>query len=299
MLLRHETLSPESRRAFGLERNPFTDEIQCRDDVWASPTIRYVRAALLDAALNNGFLAIVGESGSGKSTLAEELEQRILDEGRPVRLIRPYVLGMDDSEAKGRPMKSGQIGDAIMRALAPGTKVESRPNDRLAQIHDTLKASRKAGYNHLVVIEEAHRLTKATLRHLKGFVELKLGLARLLGVALIGQPELTIKLSDQSPDVREVMQRCEMLELPPLDAELEAYIAHKLQRAGKAADEVLAADAYDAIRARLIRIPRGGKPKDALSMCYPLVVNNLVCRAMNAAARVGMARVDASVVAAC
>lgn len=299
MLLRNETLSTEAKRHFALERNPFVDEIQTRADVFASKSIRYVRAALLDAALNNGFLAIIGESGSGKSTLAEELEQRIADEGRPVRMIRPYVLGMEDSEARGKPMKAGQISEAIMRTLAPTTSLKSSPDARFAQLHDTLKASRKAGYSHLLVIEEAHRLPKSTIKQLKGFTELKSGLARLMGVALIGQPELTIKLSDQSPEVREVVQRCEVLELPPLDAELEPYLDHKFSRAGKPVDQVLAADAYEAIRGRLIRTPRGGKAADAVSVCYPLVVNNLVVRAMNAAARVGMAQVDASVIEGC
>jgi len=62
---------------------------------------------------------------------------------------------------------------------------------------------------------------------------------------------------------------------------------------------VFAADAADAIRARLIHMPRGGRPQDARSICHPLVVNNLVCRAMNAAARAGWAQVDAQVIAGC
>ena len=192
-----------------------------------------------------------------------------------------------------------QIGEAIMRTLAPTTQIKSSPEARFEQIHNTLKASRQAGYSHLLVIEEAHCLPKATLKHLKRFTELKQGLSRLLGVALIGQPELRVKLSDQNPDVREVVQRCELVELPPLDNELEAYIQHKLSRAGAEASAIFEPDSYDAIRARLIRMPRGGRPSDAVSVCYPLVVNNLVTRAMNAAASVGMAKVDASVIAGC
>ena len=57
--------------------------------------------------------------------------------------------------------------------------------------------------------------------------------------------------------------------------------------------------AFDAMRARLIYRPRGGKPTDARSLCYPLVVNNLVCRAMNAAASAGWPQVDAQVIAGC
>ena len=58
-------------------------------------------------------------------------------------------------------------------------------------------------------------------------------------------------------------------------------------------------DALDAIRARLISMPRGGRVSDAVSVCYPLVVNNLVCRALNAAAAVGFPKVDAQVIAGC
>ena len=65
MLLRFESLSPLAKKHFGLARSPFVDDVRTRDDVFASPNTRYVRAALLDAALNHGFLALVGESGAG------------------------------------------------------------------------------------------------------------------------------------------------------------------------------------------------------------------------------------------
>lgn len=88
-------------------------------------------------------------------------------------------------------------------------------------------------------------------------------------------------------------------ELAPLDAELEAYLRHKFGRFELAYEDVLAPDAADAIRARLIHVPRGGKAADARSICYPLVVNNLVARAMNAAAAAGWPQVDAQVIAGC
>jgi type II secretory pathway predicted ATPase ExeA len=53
------------------------------------------------------------------------------------------------------------------------------------------------------------------------------------------------------------------------------------------------------MRARLIHLPRGGRPSDARSLCYPLVVNNLVCRSMNAAAAAHWPQVDAQVVKGC
>lgn len=299
MLLQNAPLTPEARTHFGLPCNPFVDDVQSSDDVFQSPGVRYVRAALMDCAQHHGFCAVVGESGAGKSTLAEDLEERIKAEGRDVMVIRPYVLAMEASDTKGKTLKSSHIAEAIAYALDPNLKVKSSPEARFRQVHELLRTSRNAGRRHLLVIEEAHCLPMATLKHLKRFLELKDGMRRLIGAALIGQPELRDRLGSQNADVREVAQRCEVVTLGPLDADLEAYLRHKFARFGLKLDQVLAADAADAIRARLIHMPRGGKPSDARSLCYPLVVNNLMCRAMNAAANAGWPVVDAQVIAGC
>lgn len=299
MLLRNETLTVEARKHFNLPRNPFVDDVQSVDDVFQTPSVRYIRAALLDAAMHHGFIAVVGESGAGKSTLAEDLEERIRAEGKDVVIIRPYVLAMESNDQKGKTLKSSHIAEAIAYALDPNLKVKSSPQARFQQVHDLLKASRRAGRRHLILVEEAHCMPTATLKHLKRFLELKDGMQRLVGVALVAQPELRDRMGSQNAEVREVMQRCEILELLPLDNELEAYLKHKFARFDLKMDDVFAPDAADAIRARLIHIPRGGKPTDARSECYPLVVNNLVARAMNAAARAGWPQVDAQVIASC
>lgn len=203
MLLKNETLTPQARKHFGLARSPFVDDINSRADVFASQHGRYVRAAMLEAATSHGFVAIIGQSGSGKSTLREDLEERIREERRPIVLIKPYVHGMEPSQANGKPLRSGHIAEAIVDALAPGVALKSSPQARYKQVHDLLKASRAAGYTHLLVIEEAHRLPIPTLKHLKNFMELKDGLRRLLGVCLIGQNELFNILSERNPEVRE------------------------------------------------------------------------------------------------
>nr|WP_315206453.1 AAA family ATPase [uncultured Albidiferax sp.] len=299
MLLQNEALTPEARAHFNLPRNPFVDDVQTCDDVFQTPSVRYVRAALLDSANNHGFIAIVGESGAGKSTLAEDLEERLKTDKKDVLVIRPYVLAMEANDQKGKTLKSSHIAEAIAYALDPALKCKSSPQARFQQVHDLLKASRRAGRHHLILVEEAHCMPTATLKHLKRFLELKDGMKRLVGVALIGQPELRDRLGSQNAEVREVMQRCELVELQPLDNELEGYLRHKFARYNLKFEDVFAADAVDAIRARLVHTPRGGKATDTRSECFPLVVNNLVCRAMNAAAVAGWHQVDAQVVAGC
>lgn len=299
MLLRNETLTHEAREHFGLPRSPFVDDIATLADVFSSASTRRARAALMDAALNQGFVALIGESGSGKTTLREELEERIRVENKPVTIIKPHVMEMARSATVGKPMWAGQISEAIIHELAPGVAIRSSTQARNNQVKQLLAASQEAGYSNLLIIEEAHRLPTSTLRALKGFMELKVGLRRLLGVVLVGQPELDATLSEKLADVREIVQRCERREMLPLDDDLPAYITHKLGRVGVKPADIFADDAFDAIRARLVRIPRGGGIKDAYSICYPLVVNNLVTRAMNAAAAVSFPRVTAQVIAGC
>ena len=299
MLLQNEALSLDARQHFALPRNPFLDDVQSPDDVFQTASVRYVRATLNDCAQHHGFVAVVGESGAGKSTLAEDLEERIKAERRDVLIIRPYVLAMEENDSKGKTLKSAAIAEAIARALDPTVALRSSPQGRFNQIHSLLKASRSAGRRHLLLIEEAHCLPTPTLKHLKRFLELKDGMQRLMGIALIGQPELRQRLGSNNAELREVTQRCELVELAPLDAELEGYLRHKFARFELKFEDVFAPDAVDAIRARLVHLPRGGKPQDARSLCYPLVVNNLVCRAMNAAARAAWPQVDAQVIAGC
>ena len=118
-----------------------------------------------------------------------------------------------------------------------------------------------------------------------------------LGVALIAQPELARTLESMNAEIREVAQRCEVVWLEPLDNELEAYLRHKFARFDLKYEDVFEKDAADAIRARLIHRPRGSS--QVVSLCFPLAVHNLVCRAMNVAADVGWPKVDAQAVAGC
>lgn len=299
MLLQHQALSEQAKKHFKLFRSPFANDINTQADVYTSGPMAYVRHALWDCAQNHGFMAVVGESGSGKTTLREEFEERIRESGKSIIVIKPFVVGMEVNDLKGKTMKCGQIADAIARTLSPGLSLKSNPDARFEQVKQLLVSSVASGYSHLILIEEAHRLPQATLRHLKGFMELKEGMRRLLGVCLVGQPELDQLLGANQREIREIVQRCERVTLEPLGDELDAYLAHKFERTGADVKAVLAPDAYAAIKQRLSYIPRGGTQRDLVSICYPLVINNLVCRAMNAAANVTWEKVDAQVIAGC
>ncbi|MFD1245938.1 ExeA family protein [Paralysiella testudinis] len=298
MLLRKATLTQAARQAFGLARDPFNDEIGSAEDVFLTPDIRYVREAMYQAAAHGGFVAAVGESGSGKTTLREDLEERLLRENRPVLLAQPYVLAMEENDIKGKTLKAAHIAEAILEAVSPGSSPKRSPEARFRQIHQALIESHKAGNRHLLIIEEAHCLPWVTLKHLKRFAELKHGFARLLGIVLIGQPELAHKLAENNPQVREVVQRCEIVTLLPLsDGKLKGYLKHKFERAGGDVDKIMDDAAIDQVAARLTIHSRASREMAGQSLLYPLAVNNLVAAAMNQAYMQGDAVVYADAVA--
>jgi type II secretory pathway predicted ATPase ExeA len=293
MLLRRQVLTEAAKQRFGLPTNPFALEVESDEDLFQTPDVRYVREALMHAARNAGFLAVTGESGAGKSTIREDLIERLQRDRKEFVIIQPSTLGMDDSEAKGRPLTAGAIMDVICWALAPSAPAPATMQAKARRVERLLTESASTGNKHLLVIEEAHRLSKHAIRHLKGFHEIKSGRQRLLGIVLIGQPELRDKLSEFDPEVREVTQRCELVTLEPWDRHAKGYIEHRLARAGKRLADVMDDAAFGALMSRLTIGKHGDK--SYRSVCYPLAINNLMTLALNAAASVDLSSINADV----
>lgn len=289
MLLPFQRVSQQACMHFGLPRSPFVNDVREDDDVFESPNTRYVRSALLDTAQNQGFVAVFGESGAGKSVLAEDFMESAAS--RRITVIRPSILAMENNDTKGKALKAMQIAEAIIHTLDPHVPLKRTLEARERQAEELLQAGRTQGEHHVILVEEAHCLPRLTLKHLKRFREMSGARRPIVGIILIGQTELRNLLGKTAPaEVREVMQRCELIELLPLGRDLEAYLRHKFARINIKVSDVLAEDAYDAIRAVLY--------SDGDDMSYPLVVNNLVARCMNEAAATAWAKVDAQVVAA-
>ncbi|MFU2111669.1 ExeA family protein [Glaesserella parasuis] len=293
MLLAKQVLFPATKKHFGLFRDPFAEDIRSAEDVFTSADVRYVREALFQTAKHGGFMAVVGESGAGKSTLRRDLLDRINQENAPIIAIEPYIIAMEDNDVKGKTLKASHIAESIITTLAPLENVKRSPEARFRQLHRVLKESVKSGYSNVLIIEEAHALPIPTLKHLKRFFELEDGFKKLLSIVLVGQPELKLKLSERNTEVREVVQRCEIVELAPLDAELERFVEHKLERVGKQVSDIFEEDAFLAVRQRLVAVNR---QKQSTSLLYPLAVGNLLTAAMNLAESLGIPKVNGQVV---
>lgn len=288
MLLRKQTLTPEAKKHFRLFKNIFDEPIRNAAELFNNSDINYVRESMWQAAKgNSSFIAVVGQSGAGKTTLRRELNDRIERERQPTIVIDPYPQGMEDNDIKGKTLKASHIAEAILAALAPNTNAKRSPEARFRQIHNLLKESSRAGNHHVVIIEEAHSLPIPTLKHLKRFIELENGFTSLLSVILVGQDELKIKLAENNPEVREVVQRCEIVTLEPFtQTTLVDYLQHRCKAADRKLSDFIDESGLDAICTKLTR--NVGRKNQHESLLYPLAVGNLITGAMNVAADLGV-----------
>lgn len=277
-------LAQSTLKHFRLFRNPFLDDVRCVNDVFMSNETRYVLHAMRDCAHGQGIIAIVADSGAGKTTLRRMLIEELRNEGK-VSVIMPSIIDKSRVTAAG-------LCEAIIADISDETPKRSL-EAKARQVERLLRDASRSGHQHVMIIEEAHDLTIPTLRYLKRFWELEDGFSKLLGIILIGQTELGLKLQEhRNSQARELIRRCIKIELGPLTEELEAYLDHKFLRVGADLSKVLEPDGLAAIQQRLRRKENG----NVISDVYPLAVNNFLIQMMNLAADLGDERVSAELI---
>ncbi len=281
-------LSLQARKQFKLSRDPFTDDIAKPEDVYTNERISFAAEYLYQTAKGGGIMALLGESGSGKTTVRRLATDRWVREEQKVRMIVPRCID------KSR-LTTGMICDAIVADCStesPRRTLEGKAR----QVERILTNSSRSGWNHVLVIEEAHDLSIATLKYLKRFWELEDGFKKLLAIVLVGQLEMKAKLDESKNwEAREVIRRIEVVELDPLadKDEIGEYLQLKFDRLGRQLAEVISPSGIEALATRLRRTTREGV---AYSVAFPLLVNNWTRRALNLAADLGADLVDAEVV---
>jgi type II secretory pathway predicted ATPase ExeA len=281
-------LALKTFKKFGITADPFTGDVVKADDVYLTDETRFIADYLLQAAKAGGMVALIGESGSGKTTIRRYAIDRMEREEQKVRIIAPRTID------KTR-LTTSSICDAIIRDCS--TETPKRTLEAKArQIEKILTNSSRAGYSHVLMIEEAHDLGINTLKYLKRFWELEDGYKKLLAIVLIGQIEMKNKLDESKNwEAREVIRRMELLELSPLGngSEIAAYLDIKFGRLGRDRKTIIDDSGCEALAARLRKQTR---TEVVYSVAYPLLINNWTRKAMNLAAELGAELVDAEVV---
>jgi type II secretory pathway predicted ATPase ExeA len=295
MLPLKAVLSPQARRHFALFTDPFGAPVTRDEMFFTGAEVAYVREAAWQCAQTGGFVAVVGESGAGKSTMLDDLQARLEAETRHTVIIKPSVVDMEARDRRTR-IRSADILHGIITRLDEQATVAQTVQARTLQAKRLLQAGVQMGTSHLLVVEEAHSMPDSALTHLKRLHEVRDGRRPLMGILLLGQPELKRRLTDGLRDgtLREVAQRCEVVELLPLDGELKPYLATRAKAAGAELGKLIDDSGMEELRTRLTRKTERG----TVSMCYPLAVGNLITRALNKAAELGVPVVNRDVVRA-
>jgi type II secretory pathway predicted ATPase ExeA len=280
-------LNLNTRKNFGLFKDPFTDDVMVSTDVYLNENSRFAEEYLYITAKIGGMLALLGESGSGKTTIRRLALDRIQNEGLKIRVISPRII---DKER----LTAALICDAIIADCStehPKRTLEAKAR----QVERILTNSSRSGYSHVLMIEEAHDLSIQTLKYLKRFWEMEDGFKKLLAIVLIGQPEMKAKLDESKNwEAREIIRRIEVLELEPLDGkDIAKYLDIKFKRLERDRKEIFTDDACAALGRKLLRQARNDV---VYSVAYPLLINNWARKAMNLAASMKVKLVDADVV---
>jgi type II secretory pathway predicted ATPase ExeA len=282
-----EMLTSEAMRHFKLFRNPFINDIKDVQDIYLSDEHRYIKEVMLDAARNQGFVAVVGEVGSGKSAIRKYVVEE-LSRDESVRIIFPRMID------KTR-VTAASLCDAIIMDLCDETP-KLRLEQKSRQVEKHLISRVKSGGRTCLMIEEAHDLTVRVLKLLKRIYEIEHGYKKAVGILLIGQPELGSLFNEQDHyEMREVIRRCQIAYIRGLNGNIKDYLSLKFKRAGAEISKIIDDKAIDMISKRLTDID---DRKRKISNAYPLTVNNLVIRAMNEAYEMGFDRITTEVMQA-
>ncbi|MEC7308556.1 MULTISPECIES: ExeA family protein [Vibrio] len=281
--LENQMLTQEAMKHFKLFRNPFINDIRAVRDIFMNEDTRYVLAAMKDVSRNQGILAVVGDSGAGKSVLRRLLLDELHNDG-DISVIQPKIIDKTRATAAG-------ICDAIINDISSETPKRSM-EAKARQVERLLMTASKGGQRHVLIIEEAHDLTIPVMKYLKRFWELEDGFSKLLGILLVGQTELFHRLDERRHyELREFIRRCMVVEVPPLDHDIEAYLRHKFERAGCDYNKIMDSSSAPALKERLkTRRTQSG------SLVYPQIINNLITKAMNLCASLGEDKVTDDII---
>ena len=272
---------------FKMFRSPFINEISDPRDIFMSEEHRFLKEMMLDAARYAGFVAVFGEVGSGKSVMRKAVVQDLISDG--IKVVYPVII--DKSRITPASLIDAIVMDISEEKPKRGLEQKTRQALRL------LKNRATSGMKQVLMIEEAHLLNVGAMKALKQIYELEDGFNRLVGIILIGQPELKGLLDEtQHQEMREVIRRITKAEIAGLDGELSSYIEHKFKRINKKTVDIFADDAVPAMTQRLKAYSGSGRK---VSTSFPLTVNNLISRAMNLAAEMGEKYVTAELVMSC
>lgn len=210
------------KKFYNLKREPF--EIT-PDPAFLFPTRRHneaLAALYYGVRRHKGFVVMTGEVGTGKTLLVRCLLELLSNSN----VVYAYVFNSVLSPVEFLQYVAGDFG------LAAAGKTKS---ELLLLLGNYLIERYHKKQTTVLVIDEAHHLSKEVLEEVRLLTNLETAQQKLLQILLVGQPELDLKLD--SFELRQLKQRIALRsQLEPLTVEeTKNYVRQRLLVAGAGA----------------------------------------------------------------
>jgi general secretion pathway protein A len=258
---------------FGLKREPFSIAPDPRY-LFMSERHREALAHLLYGVRGGGgFVLLTGEIGAGKTTVCRCFLEQVPKRCNVAYIFNPKLTALELLQSVCEEFRI-----EVHARSAGGATLK----DHVDALNEYLLRSHAAGFNSVLIIDEAQNLSIDVLEQLRLLTNLETNERKLLQIILIGQPELREMLL--KPELEQLAQRVvARFHLDPLaEDETAHYIKHRLSVAGMNGLIPFDRDA----RHRIYELTRG----------VPRRINLLCDRALLGAYAGGRQRVDKAIV---
>ena len=200
---------------FNFSVSPFENNLDQRFLFFSAGHREVIAALLYFIQENQGFALVCGDVGTGKTMLVNTLLNRLPESVQPVLIANPevryndiliYVAGILGIDANGK-----------------------RVLELIDRVKEALVASCRLGKRFVLIVDEAHLLPPGTLEQIRLLSNIETQEHKLFQILLIGQYQLSHKLS--KPGMFQLRQRIRINRfLAPMDeAETIQYIDHRLR----------------------------------------------------------------------
>jgi MSHA biogenesis protein MshM len=231
------------RAHFGLREPPFGITPDTSFAFSCTAHQEALNTLLVSIANGEGFIKITGEVGTGKTLLCRRF-LATLDDG----FVSAYI--------PNPLLEPKALMHAFAEELRQPVPADADQHHVLKHLNQTLLDIARVGKRVVVCLDEAQAMPLETLEALRLLTNLETEKRKLMQVVLFGQPELDVKLADES--VRQLRQRITFeYRLGALTREeLLLYLAHRLRVAGYTGPPLFTRGAVNVLYAATGGIPR-------------------------------------------
>jgi len=234
---------------FGLRESPFNNTPDPRF-FYSTPDHDEALASLIYGIQERkGFVLLTGEVGAGKTLVSR-------------MMLRHFGGNISFANINHTLGSAGDLMESVCTEFELPLGPNSSSTQLVRALHDYLLSMFSQNRPVVLILDEAQNLPIAAFEQLRMIGNLEADDAKLLQIAIVGQPELQCIF--QSPELRQLKQRLfRSFHLPALNRQsTEGYVRHRLSVAGSPTRDVFDTDAMEEV----FRVSRG-LPRLINSLC--------------------------------